>query len=58
MIRSTERVALPENDAAMGNFGVSQVSEGESWVTCGEGVRSGEREGDINRVLLAKIAAD
>ena len=55
VIRSTERAAIPDNDAAMGNFGVCQVSANESWVTVGEGMRNGPREGDINKVLLAQI---
>ena len=57
MIRATERVAIPENSAAMGNFGVCQICENESWVTCGEGMRTGAREGDTNRVMLARILA-
>ena len=57
VIRATERAAIPENSAAMGNFGICKVSENESWVTCGEGMRTGEREGDTNKVMLAKIVA-
>ena len=57
VIRDTERTAVPENNAGMGNFGVCQIDENESWVTVGEGMRSGAREGDINNVLLAKIVA-
>ena len=57
VIRATERVAIPENSAAMGNFGVCQICENESWVTCGEGMRTGAREGDTNRVMLARILA-
>jgi hypothetical protein len=57
VIRATERAAIPEDSAAMGNFGVCQVGESESWVTCGEGMRTGAREGDTNKVLLAKISA-
>ena len=55
VIRSTERAGIPDNNAAMGNFGVCQVSDNESWVTVGEGMRNGPREGGINKVLLAQI---
>ena len=57
VIRATERVAIPENSAAMGNFGICQISENESWVTCGEGMRTGSRKGHTNKVMLAKIVA-
>ena len=57
IIRATERVAVAENSAAMGNFGICQVSEKENWVTVGEGMRTGARQGDTNKVILAKIVA-
>jgi hypothetical protein len=57
VVRATERVAVAENSAAMGNFGICQVSENESWVTVGEGMRTGARNGDTNKVILAKIVA-
>ena len=57
VIRSTERVVFPENHAALGNFGVCQVSETETWVTVGESNDTGKRKGEKNYVLLAKIVA-
>ena len=38
VVRSTERVLVPERGAALGNFGAAVVSEDESWVTVAEGV--------------------
>lgn len=36
VIRRTERVLVPERGARLGNFGVTQVSEQETWVTVAE----------------------
>lgn len=36
VIRRTERVLVPERGARLGNFGVTDVSENETWVTVGE----------------------
>lgn len=36
VIRSTERVLVPERGARLGNFGVCEVSENETWVTVAE----------------------
>ena len=57
VIRDTERAAIPENNAGMGNFGVCQISDTECWVTCGDGMRSGARKGDVNKVMLSKVVA-
>ena len=58
VIRSTERVLLAENQATLGNSGICQVSDDESWVTCGEGLlRMGKRKGEKNKVLFTKITA-
>ena len=58
VIRSTERILLPENDATLGNSGICQISENESWVTCGEGrVSLGRRKGENNQVLISRIVA-
>jgi hypothetical protein len=57
VIRSTEQAAIPENNAGMGNFGVCQVDESESWVTCGDGMRAGPRKGGVNKVMFSKIVA-
>ncbi len=36
VIRSTERVLVPERGARLGNFGVTDVNENETWVTVAE----------------------
>ncbi len=38
VVRSTERVLIPERGATLGNFGAAAVSERESWVTVAEGI--------------------
>lgn len=59
VLRDTERILLPENDATLGNSGVCHISDTESWVTCGEGnVSLGKRKGENNKVLIVRITAD
>jgi len=36
ILRSTERIVVPEKGARLGNFGVTQFSENETWVTVTE----------------------
>lgn len=36
VLRSTERVLVPERGARLGNFGVTEVNENETWVTVAE----------------------
>ncbi|MEM7014638.1 MAG: exo-alpha-sialidase, partial [Verrucomicrobiota bacterium] len=56
VIRSTERVLIPENHATLGNSGICRISDDESWVTCGEGLlRLGKRKGEKNRVHVVRI---
>jgi hypothetical protein len=56
VLRKTERVLIPENDATLGNFGVTEVSPKETWVTVGEGlIRSKRRKKDRNKVIVARI---
>lgn len=56
VIRSTEQILVRENHATLGNSGVCRISENESWVTVAEGrVTNGAREGEVNRVFVAKI---
>ena len=58
VIRKTERVLIPENQATLGNSGICRISDQESWVTCGEGLlRLGKRKGQRNKVLFVKIIA-
>lgn len=59
VIRSTEQILVPENEATLGNSGVCRISADESWVTVAEGrVSYGKRQGENNRVMLAKITAN
>ncbi len=48
VIRKTERIILPEKGARMGNFGVVNVSDEETWIMTGEWLQqyvSGYRQG-------------
>ncbi|NQV23972.1 MAG: exo-alpha-sialidase [Rhodopirellula sp.] len=59
VVRSTERVLIPENHATLGNSGVCRVSDNESWITCGEGLLGlGKRKAETNKVLFVKITID
>ena len=56
VIRSTERVLLPEDGATLGNSGVCHISETESWITCGEGLlRLGRRRDEVNKVHVVRV---
>ena len=59
VIRSTERILIPENEATLGNSGICRISATESWVTCGEGLlRLGKRKGQRNKVHFVKVTAE
>ncbi|MGI9469683.1 MAG: sialidase family protein [Rubripirellula sp.] len=59
VIRATEKVLIPENEATLGNSGVCRISDTESWITCGEGLlRLGKRKGENNNVLVVKITTE
>ena len=56
VVRSTERILIPENHATLGNSGVCRINANESWITCGEGLlRLGKRKGQLNRVFHVRI---
>ena len=63
VIRSTERVLIPERGAGLGNsYGVTEVSEDETWVTTAEWMqgpkgilRPGNAYGSDNSVYAARI---
>ena len=40
--KRTERIIIPERGAMMGNFGVSRISDEETWVTVGENMHPPE----------------
>ncbi|MEA1950481.1 MAG: sialidase family protein [Planctomycetota bacterium] len=57
VIRSTERVLVPQRGARLGNFGVTQISPKETWVTVTEWMqpRGVEKHGSDNSLFVAKI---
>ena len=67
VIRDTEQILVPERGARLGNFGVVQISESESWVTVAEWMQTNppdpwdftvcEKYGSDNSVFVAKIRA-
>ena len=67
VIRDTEQIIVPERGARLGNFGITQISENESWVTVAEWMQSirphahdpkqCEKHGSNNSIFVAKIKA-
>lgn len=56
VLRATEQVLIPENDADLGNFGVVDVSPNETWVIASEQLASSKkRRNDRNQTWIAKI---
>ena len=57
VIRSTERILVPQRGARLGNFGVTEVSAKETWVTAAEWMQpvGVEKRGSDNSVWVAKI---
>lgn len=57
VLRETERVLVPEHGARLGNFGVVDVSQDETWVTVTEWMqpRGVEEHGSDNRIYVARI---
>ncbi len=57
VLRRTERVLVPERGARLGNFGVCEVSDRETWVTVTEWMqpRGCEKHGSDNSVYVARI---
>ena len=68
LIRSTERIAIPERGARLGNFGCLHVDENESWVIVSEWMQTTAPDygnwrrcmqyGSDNSVFIAKIRFD
>ena len=54
VIRESEKILLPENNATFGNGGVVHVNENETWITDAEGLQN-ERAGEDNKVLIGRI---
>ncbi|HYW80611.1 MAG TPA: sialidase family protein [Thermoguttaceae bacterium] len=57
VIRATERILVPERGARLGNFGVTDVSPNETWVTVTEWMQPPgvEQHGSDNSLFIAKI---
>ena len=67
VLRETERILVPEHGARLGNFGVTEVSANETWVTVAEWMQTnppmrvippGNPWGANNRVYAARIRWD
>lgn len=56
IVRATEQILVPENDADLGNFGVVDVSPTETWVIASEQLASSKkRRNERNQTWIAKI---
>lgn len=57
VIRSTERILVPERGARLGNFAVTEVNDRETWVTVAEWMQPAgvEKYGSDNSVFVARI---
>jgi hypothetical protein len=65
VIRDTEQVLVPDRGARLGNFGITLISENESWVTVAEWMQTTppdpfdctvcEQYGSDNRIYVAKV---
>lgn len=60
VIRATERILVPERGARLGNFGITDVSSDETWVTVSEWMqpRGVEKYGSDGSVFVARIHWD
>ncbi|MEW4568543.1 GDSL-type esterase/lipase family protein [Tautonia sp. JC769] len=57
VIRSTERIIIPERGGELGNFGASAISDRESWVTVSEGVwnEDARRRGATGALFIGRV---
>ncbi len=57
VIRSSEKVVVPERGAEMGNFGAVAINENESWVTVSEGMfmKDSKTRGAEGATFVARI---
>ena len=57
VIRSTERILVAERGARLGNFGITDVSADEVWVTVTEWMQpvGVEKHGSDNTIWVARI---
>ena len=55
VLRTTERVLIPEQGLGLGNFGIVDVSPTETWVITSEEAFPASRRHEPNHVLLARL---
>lgn len=57
VIRETERILVPERGARLGNFGVTRISDHETWVTVAEWMQPHgvDKYGSDGSVFIARI---
>jgi hypothetical protein len=57
VVRETEQILVPERGARLGNFGVTEISEKETWVTVSEWMQPEgvEKYGSDGSVFVARI---
>ncbi|MCK5704212.1 MAG: exo-alpha-sialidase, partial [Cyclobacteriaceae bacterium] len=57
VIRETEQILVPERGARLGNFGVTNINQNETWVTVSEWMQPEgvEKYGSDGSVFVAKI---
>jgi hypothetical protein len=57
VLRDTERILVPERGARLGNFGVTDVSPRETWVTVTEWMQpaGAEQHGSDNSIFVARL---
>lgn len=61
LIKETEKIAVPERGARLGNFGANQISENKALITVGEWMqyegrsKYGEQYGSDNSIFVTKI---
>ena len=57
VIRATESILVPERGARLGNFGVTRISDSETWVTVTEWMQPAgcEEYGSDNSIYVARI---
>ena len=57
VLKKTERILIPERGVMMGNFGVSNINEKETWLTVGENMHPPENlsRGADGSVFAARI---
>ncbi len=57
VIRSTEKILIPERGATLGNFGAAPITPQESWVTVGEGVWNDDarKRGATGAIFVSRV---